>query len=120
MIQDEARIIYSKRFPKVNLTGFGKEQGAADDGILKPPMPFEEFCKRLVEKSAYFINPYKMIWRQKFIDLAIGLSEEYEIDMDIKEYLYYISVNMYLDSASCAGNLKSMFAALLTMCDRVD
>jgi len=118
MIQDETRIIYSKRFPKVDLDALCKELDGTDDDILEPP-PFETFLRRMTENSAYIINPAKLKCRQEFIDIAVRLSSEYEIDMDIKDHPYYISVCMYLGSASCAGRLKTLFILLLSMCDRV-
>jgi len=72
-----------------------------------------------VEDSTYIINPTKLKWRQEFIDIAVKLSSEYEIDMDIEDHLYYISVCMYLGSASFVGRLKALFTLLLTLCDRI-
>jgi len=119
MIRDETKIIYSKRFPKVDLNEFCKGQGGTDDDIFEPPVPFETFRKRLAENSTYIVNPTKLKWRQEFIDMAVRLSSEYEIDMDIEDHLYYISVCMYLGSASCVGRLKALFTLLLSMCDRI-
>lgn len=119
-LEPESKIIYSNRFPRTSLENFLEEHDVTDN--LTPPIQLESpdtFFNRMVENSVYVLNPNKVAGQQKFIDLAIELSSDFEIDMEIKDCFYYITATMYLDCATCAGSLKSMFAALITMSDRI-
>ena len=119
-LEPEGKIIYSKRFPRTSLEDFLKEHDVTDDFPL--PIQLEspdKFFNRMIEDSAYILNPSKAARQQRFIDLAIDLSSNFEIDMEIKDCFYYITTTMYLDCATCAGSLKSMFAELITMSDRI-
>lgn len=117
--EPESKIIYSKRFPRLSVEDFLKEHDDGELELLIQPEPPATLFKRIIEDNEYVFNPDKAAGRQKFIDLAKELSSDFEIDMKIEDCTYYITVTMYLDCATCAGSLKSMFAELITMSDRI-
>lgn len=67
----------------------------------------------------YVVRPERISMRQRFIDLAIEFSTDYEIDIEIADHFYYISVTMYLFCASIVGDPKQMISKLIGMCDRI-
>lgn len=114
------KIIYSKRFPHQELEDILESQGIPDDLLpAEPDESFQAFCRRIEENSICISRPDKQAERERFINLAVNLSESYEIDMEITDYFYHISVTMYLNCASCSGELKSLFTKLIVMCDRI-
>lgn len=118
---EEGKKIYSKRFPKKDDAFMRElsEQADSDEENYEPSVTFEEFKRHIIEDSVYVVDPKKMKERQTFINLAIELSSEYEINMDITEYCYRVEVKIYADDSSFAGYLKTLFARLITMCDRI-
>lgn len=118
MIFEEGKKIYSKRFPKMD-SALMNEQEDSDEENHEPSVPYEEFKRHIIEDSVYVVDPQKMKERQTFINLAVELSSNYEVDMDITEYRYRVEVNIYVDDSSCSGYLKFLFAKLVTMCDRI-
>lgn len=117
----EGKVIYSKRFPHKSVDELLNEAGLSDfDFPTEPPEPFSSLINRIDEESTYILDEEKQNCRKKFIDLAIELSSDYEIDMEITDHFYYVTATMYLDCASCAGELKAMFTELVSMCDRIN
>lgn len=123
-MEQKEKIIYRKRFTKIDLDNLDmtfsqQENPDLKDDIQKPSVSFDTFYKRMVANSIYVIKPERVKHKQRFIDLAITLSTDFEIDMDIKEGFYYVTVTMYLLCATCTGSMKSMIAELVSKCDRI-
>lgn len=114
---EEGELLYSKRFPEVDLDTICRQQGVKSSP--EPSVPFESFRKHLAEDSTYIALPEKEKSQQTFIDKAIEFSVAYDVNMDIKKHSHYISVKAYLDSTTISGEPKTMFAELLTMCDSI-
>lgn len=112
------KVIYSKHFPRLNSDEPLKDCELPEELLsAKPPVSCKEFCGRIAQNSTYLPNPDKMAKQERFINLAVALSENYEIDMEITDCLHYISVTMHLDCAYCTGELKALFTELIVMCD---
>lgn len=119
-LEPEKKVIYSKRFPLESIDDFLKEHDVPDGLIPStPPEPFDVVYNHMSENSVYVLKADRIVGRQRFIDLAKAISSDYEVDMEIKDCSYYITVTMYLYCSTCAGSLKSMFAELINMCDRI-
>lgn len=111
------KMIYSKRFPKPEI----------DVSTFKNAPPIDEetrdrlnrMFQRLLYEDCYVPNPQRIAWSKKFVALAIKLSSEFEIDMDIYENSHCVSVDLYLTCTAFMGDMKDMFAELVKMCDDV-
>lgn len=112
------KVIYSKRFPRQNIDEPPKGREVPEEFLpAKPLVSSRAYLNRIAKNSTYLPNPDKMAKQERFINLAVALSENYEIDMEITDCLHYISVTMHLDCAYCTGELKALFTELIVMCD---
>lgn len=118
LIEDE-KIIYSKRFPRPEPLAMKAAWEDAGAELPVEPPSLEPIFEHIVEESMFEIDPDKAALQQRFLGLAVKLSSSYKIDMDIKERCSCLSVIMYLDCATCSGELKEMFAELLRMSDHI-
>lgn len=119
----QGKIIYSRRFQQIKWDEkLYQEAEREAETVKKTPLwtDFKEHLRELEEGRFYVLREDKMEGRQRFIDLAERLSLDFEIDMDIREYDYYISVVLYLYCGIYSGKGKDMFSELLTLSDSVD
>lgn len=118
--EEPRKVIYSKRFPRQLMDELLKNREVPKDILpAKPSVSYKAFCDRIAKNSTYQPNPDKIAKKERFINLAVTLSESYEIDMEITDHFYFISVTMYLTCAYCTGELKSLFTELIVMCDGI-
>ena len=114
------KVIYSKRFPRQNIDEPPKDREVPEERLpTKPLVSSRAYLNRIAKNSTYLPNPDKIANQEKFVNLAITLSETYKIDMEITDCSHYISVTMYLDCAYCTGELKALFTELIVMCDSI-
>lgn len=114
------KVIYSKRFPHQLMDGLLKDLEVPEDiPPAKALVSYSAFCDRIAKNNTYLPNPDKIAKKERFINLAVTLSENYEIDMEITDHFYLISVTMYLRCSYCTGELKSLFTELIVMCDSI-
>lgn len=115
----EEKLIYSKRFH--NPTAQELEEEMNNDKDFENYKPrFEtgnDFIENFIKKSEYVPIPARIENKQLFIDVAIELSQTYEIDMDIYEAEGHISAKLLFMPCSFMGGVKEMFMDVLDMAD---
>lgn len=117
----EGTVIYSQRFHANDLEELQNELFENENGTIEKTsaLPYEVSLQQLREDSVFVRRPDRIKERQRFIELVKDLSISYEIDTDMKEYPYHISVDLYLNYAPFMGPLKHLFSEILNMSDRV-
>ena len=116
-------IIYSRHYPPIDEE---KEMWEAeefcrnDPGYIETPLPsLAEILATAEAKYTYKLRPDVVEASQKFIELAIGLSEAYEINLDLTKHDRYICATMDIAFASYSGEIKHRLDALMAIADRV-
>lgn len=117
----EGETIYSKRFPRPDFEKMyqeaEKELNAVKRTALLPE--WKDYLREREKGWVYIPREGKLEGRQRFIDLAKQLSLDHEIDMDIQQFDYSVSVSLYLYYCAYQGAAKDLFAELLKQCDHV-
>ena len=116
-------IIYSRHYPPIDAE---KEMRDAeefcrnDPSYIETPMPsLTEILARTETKYTYKHRPDAAKASQIFIELAIGLSEAYEINLDLTKHDRYICATMDIAFASYSGEIKHRLDALMAIADSV-
>ena len=116
-------VIYSRHYPEFDAEKAMREAGEFcrnDPGYPETPMPsLEEFLARAEARYAYERRPNAVEASQKFIELAIGLSEAYEINLDLTRHERYICATMDIAFGPYSGEIKHRLDALMAVADRV-
>ena len=112
----ETKTIYSKRFPKMDIeqTLKGKDGMSSNNDVEEALQRFHEQIK---ETSTLPDDLAKVLKSKQMTELAISISELYEIDTDVVEGCGYVSVTMRLDYAAYMGELKERLAEMFCLCD---
>ena len=115
-------LIYTARFPVPTQEELDAELARYKDEypelrrIKDAPVPSAaEVIRQAEERYAYKPRPEAKEGQAKFIELAIGLSRQYEISMEVTRGARAISVQMDLYAASYFGAVKNWIDALLHM-----
>ena len=116
-------IIYSRHYPPIDAE---KEMREAeefcrnDPGYIETPMPsLAEILARAKAKYTYKHRLNAVEASQIFIELAIDLSEAYEINLDLTRHDRYICATMDIAFASYSGEIKHRLDALMAIADCV-
>ena len=116
-------IIYSRHYPTIDAE---KEMREAeefcrnDPGYIETPMPsLAEMLARAEAKYTYERKPDAAKASQIFIELVIGLSEAYEINLDLTKHDRYICATMDIAFGPYFWEIKHRLDALMAIADRV-
>ena len=116
-------IIYSRHYPPIDAEKVMQEAEEFcrnDPGYIETPMPsLAEILARAETKYTYEHRPDAVEASQKFIKVAIDLSEAYEINLDLTRHDRYICATMDIAFASYSGEIKHRLDALMAIADRV-
>ena len=113
-------VIYSRHYPEIDVERAVQEDGEFCQNDPRIPTPsLEEILARAEARYTYERRPDAVETSQKFIGLAIGLSEAYEINLDLTKHERYICARMDIAFASYSGEVKHRFDALMAIADRV-
>ena len=99
-------IIYKKQFFREPIEGIDPEIANFNDNGHTPS--FEEIMKEIYSGVSYLVLPQREKLAQAFIEVAIDLSNTYEVDIEIKEHFSHISVNYFFDCSAAMGFLKKI------------
>ena len=77
------------------------------EGKVETPS-FEEIMKEIYSNVSYLVLPEREKRAKDFIKTAIEISNDYEVDIEIKEHLSHISVTYFFDCCAGMGFLKSL------------
>lgn len=111
------KMIYSKRFPQLQIEDLPSENELSIDAETSARL--NRMFERLLYEDCYVPNPQRIALSREWIALAIRLSSEFEIDMDISEKSHCVSIDLYLVCAAFMGEMKDLFAKLVLACDDV-
>lgn len=99
-----SRIIYEKEYPKET----PEEQTYEPEGRRTPDISFEEFIRQGYEKRFSIPIPHRENGAKAFISAAKKVSELYQIDVKITEYIDHISVDFYFDAGGSLCDMKEV------------
>lgn len=112
------KVIYSKRFPQTDDIELEEAIQQSADNPKKKYIPEGESIIDYIEKNRKYVpNLRRIADKDKFINWVIALSEEYEIDADLKEYEGYYIADFYMCSASYTGYIKKMLDVIFLLAD---
>lgn len=118
---NEEKLIYSKRFH--NPTAQELEEKMNNDKDFESYKPRYEtgndFIENFINKVEYVPIPARIKDKQIFIDMAIELSQTYEIDTDIYEVEGHIAAKLIFMPCSFMGDVKEMLMDVLDMADDI-
>lgn len=102
-------IIYEKHFHKETIEAIEKEridfvEAFGEDAEQAPS--FNEIMKKIYSNVTYLVLPEREKMAQTFIETAIEISNDYELDIEIEEHLSHISATYYFDCGACMGFLR--------------
>lgn len=106
-----SRIIYEKKYPKET----PEEQTKGLEKQRIPDLPFKEFMRRAFENRFSIPIPNRVNGAQAFIAAAKNVSELYELDVKITEYIDHISADFYFN----AGGGLRYFTEVLRLADDI-
>ena len=117
----EDGVLYTARFPvptieevDAELAEYAKDSPEIQAFLNKPPEDTTKFLKELEERYSYKRRSEAVEGAKKYVDLAIALSKQFEIDMEIKRLERSINVKMdIMLHASYSGSVKQYIDALL-------
>lgn len=102
-------IIYEKHFHKETIEELKKERTDLVEAFgedAKQAPSFNEIMKKIYSNVTYLALPEREKMAQTFIETAIEISNEYELDIEIEEHLSHISATYYFDCGACMGFLR--------------
>ena len=102
-------IIYEKHFHKETIEAIEKEridfvEAFGEDAEQAPS--FNEIMKKIYSNVTYLVLPEREKMAKTFIETAIEISNDYELDIEIEEHLSHISATYYFDCGACMGFLR--------------
>ena len=116
-------VIYSRHYPEIDVEKAMLDAGELcrnDPDCLTIPAPsVEEILARAEARYTYRRRPSAAEVSQQFIELAIGLSEAYEISLDLTMHEQYICATMDVAFGPYFGEVKRRLDALMAIADRV-
>ena len=108
-------VIYSRHYPEID----GEFYQNDPDHLETPAPSLKEILARAEARYTYERRPNAAESTQKFIELAIGLSEAYEINLDLIKHDRHICATMDIAFAPYSGEVKHRLDALMAIADRV-
>lgn len=119
-VEFEHKVIYCRRFPRQDIAKLLEEQEVSGEKFFSMPRESPAaFRQRIEQSSTYVLRADKAEKKEAFINLAKSLSADYEIDMQIEEYGYFVSVTMYMDCSVYTGKVKKMLTELIIMSENI-
>ena len=116
-------VIYSRHYPEIELEKAPQKVGEFcrnNPDYRETPTPsLEKLLARAEARYTYKRRSDAAEASQKFIELAIGLSEAYEINLDLTKHERYICARMDIAFAPYSGEVKHRLDALMAIADRV-
>ena len=104
-------VIFERKYPKLDYDSIMNEYLGTDHSDYDPSPGFSEYIENIEKTTTLVLIPHRKTASQNFIEAAISISEDFEIDTVISTYDSYISVELSFD---CCGNmafLKPLFCA---------
>lgn len=77
----------------------------------------DDFLENIRKNRRIISNPERLANKDKFINLVRQLSEEYEIDADLKEMDCGYTAIFYMYCASYSGYIKKLLNCIFTLSD---
>ena len=110
-------IIYEKHFHKETIAEIEKDridfvEAIGEDAEHAPS--FDEIMKKIYSNVTYLVLPEREKMAQTFIETAIEISNDYELDIEIEEHLSHISATYYFDCGACMGSLEELLRCRMT------
>ena len=102
------KTIYEKKFPPTDIEKIEQDISEMKDTLKNDRLSFDEIMNKLFKDITFVPLPDRIKNSEKFIEMAIELSEHYEIDIVIKRYHDSINVNYYFDGGSIR-NINNLF-----------
>lgn len=99
-------IIYKKQFHREPIDETEPEVANFADNGNAPS--FDEIMKEIYSNVTYLVLPGREKEARHFIQKAIEISNDYELDIEIREHLSHISATYSFDCCACMGFLKSI------------
>lgn len=99
-------IIYKKQFHREPIDETEPEVANFTDSGNAPS--FDEIMKEIYSNVTYLVLPGREKKARYFIQKAIEISNDYELDIEIREHLSHISVTYTFDCCAGMGFLKSI------------
>lgn len=99
-------IIYKKQFHREPIDKTEPEVANFTDSGNAPS--FDEIMKEIYSNVTYLVLPGREKKARNFIQKAIEISNDYELDIEIREHLSHISVTYTFDCCAGMGFLKSI------------
>ena len=118
---NEEKLIYSKRFYQPTMQELEEEiNNDKDFENYKPRYETgNDFIENFLNKVEYVPIPVRIKDKQIFIDMAIELSQTYEIDTDIYEAEGHIAAKLIFMPCSFMCDVKEMLMDILDMADDI-
>lgn len=101
-----SRIIYEKEYPKENPTP--EEQTYEPEGRKIPDLSFEDFMRRGYKNRFSTPIPNRVNGAQAFIAAAKDVSELYQLDVKITEYIDHISADFCFNAGGSLCYMKEV------------
>jgi len=123
MEQFKSRVIYAKEYPTVE-TAARMCRDAIDvrttknDADIAVPA-FEKTIMAAMDRYTYIPRENAGEESQVFTDLVIALSNDYEINLEIRAYERFVSASFALAFGFYSGDIKRRLDKLLAMADTV-
>ncbi len=104
-------IIYEKHFHKETIEKLKKERTDLVEAFgedAKQAPSFNEIMKKIYSNVTYLALPEREKMAQTFIETAIEISNDYEVDIEIEEHFSHIAVNYFFNCSAAMGFLKKI------------
>lgn len=98
-------VVYERKYPKVDAEALYREMEEQASDETGQPSTFNEIMAKIYSNTAYVIMPQREQECEAFIEVAIEVSELYEIDCKITNHFDHVTVNYSFD---CAGNMREL------------
>ena len=99
-------IIYKKKYLRIDpMEELKRVEMEAADELEQPRPTFDEIMQKNYANTTYVLMPERIKASEEFIQIAIEVSELYELDTKIERHLDHISVNYSFD---CCGGLRDI------------
>lgn len=104
-------ILYSKKYPKIDIEkAMNISNDASQHSQTIKTKSFEEFMNSDIAKLTYEPIPEREEYRDKFIQTAIAIADEYEVDIEVVESDGYVEVGFFFDNGKIFNGIKRMIA----------
>ena len=124
MEQFNSRVIYAKEYPAAEISArmcrdaIGGQSPLTNGTDIAIP-DFEKTILAAMDRYSYTSREGAGQGSKEFTALAVSLSDDYEITLEIREYERYISAALELSSGFYSGDIKRRLDKILAMADTV-